>query len=74
MVWEVLTMGKIVRDPRMQQVLKLVRPGVVREIQIVTASETSWMANVVMADGNDRRFRFQGRLYNETSIGDCRIS
>jgi hypothetical protein len=59
----------------MRQVVRLLHPKIVYDIRIVAASAKSWMAEAVMADGNDRRFRFQeNRLLDEATIGDERVA
>lgn len=68
-------MNKELEARCMRQIKKLLQPEVIHDILVVAVSETSWMAQAVMKDGNDRRFRFQGKqLYDEATIGDVRVA
>lgn len=58
----------------MRHIRRLVQPEGIRELLIVEASSASWMAQAVLMNGGDRRFRFQnGQLLDESLIGDTRV-
>jgi hypothetical protein len=69
------TMSKSHEARCMRLIIQLLRPQRVHDILIVAISDTNWMAQAVMEDGNDHRFRFQeNRLYDEALVGDARVA
>lgn len=59
---------------RVNLIRQKISPAKIYELHIVAISAAEWVANAVLKDGNDRRFRFtRGQLFDEAAIGDMRV-